>query len=736
MSRPTCQTTAKRVRRAPAITPILILLLALVLTSLTSSSAAAASSLPPSTSNSSGYSSTLIQVKIRQDLHGQNLENILTPSLYNSIAAASPLFSLPDQELAQLLATGETRSAQELPDLRLWFVITLKPGTDSAAFIQEMKSLRGVEIAEPAPLPQPLPAVTPAMTRSQGYLTAAPTGIHANYSWTKPGGNGAGITIYDIEYSWNQNHEDLTKARGIPLLLSPGDWPIDPFNGNNHGTAVLGELIADRDTKGVTGIAWGADIKLVPASTANMGYNPANAILLAAADGSPGDVILLEQQMTVCGLPFGAFGPSEWMPPVFDAIQVATANGLVVVEAAGNGGVDLDQDSCYNVFNRSVRDSGAIIVGAGQPPQTGHDRERESFSSYGSRVDLQGWGSWVVTTGYGSSYWNPDDPNNPDYWYTQFFSGTSSASPIIAGAVADLQGIALERFGTPLTAGQIRMLLARTGSPQLGNTAEHIGPRPDLFQAIASLNNPPPVADAGEDQIVECTSTTGTPVPLDGSGSYDLNHHPLTFAWSAAGIRFDDPTSMTPTGYFPWGTTVVTLVVNNGLQDSAPDLTNITVLDTRPPKISARWIRNENKRAKDEFILKFSARDLCDPAPWIMGIIETPDVNEFHVKLKTASRIKIEFNLRKGEVKIAAPDPNELLAQMQQSGGLPVESGQLVKVKLKEPDANKLVFKFDHKGKLIIVAPRPVLTVIAADLSGNVSTRHKRSHRDHDWDRE
>jgi serine protease len=202
--------------------------------------------------------------------------------------------------------------------------------------------------------------------------------------------------------------------------------------------------------------------------------------------GSAGDVILLEQQHPVCGV--FDFGPIEVFPFVFDAIQTAVAQGFVVIEAARNGGVTLDQASCSGVFDRTVQDSGAIIVGEGQPPSSGLDRQREGFSTFGSRVDLQGWGSGVVTTGYGYSYQSPDFPANPDFWYTGSFSGRSSASAIVAGAGANLQGIAFDQSEIPLLPLQIRMLLVQTGSPQLGNTAEHIGPRPDLRKAIAQFN--------------------------------------------------------------------------------------------------------------------------------------------------------------------------------------------------------------------------------------------------------
>jgi subtilisin family serine protease len=443
--------------------------------------APAASAPPP------GYSSSEIHVKFRQGTRIDSPELLLAPDLANSVGSITRLFSgLSKDKLDKMKESGEGRSRKRLPDLNLWFKIKLKPGTDTAAFIEDLKQVPNVEVVEAAPLPAPPPVITPDFQGNQGYLDISPGGIDALFSSTIPGGNGSGVKIYDVEYSWNQNHEDLSKANGIPLLLDAGDSAVDPFNDNNHGTAVLGELIADNDAKGVTGISWGAEVGLAPANTALRGYNPAHAILLAVGDGAAGDVILIEQQASVCGLP--NFGPSESISSVFDAIQTAVANGFVVVEAAGNGSVNLDQAACGTTFDRTVRDSGAIIVGAGKPPGTGADRQRESFSTYGSRVDMQGWGRGVMTTGYGNFYVDPDNPTNTNSWYTAFFSGTSSASPIVAGAAVNLQGIALAHFGAPLDPSEIRTLLVATGSAQLGNTSEHIGPRPDLFRAISELH--------------------------------------------------------------------------------------------------------------------------------------------------------------------------------------------------------------------------------------------------------
>lgn len=149
--------------------------------------------------------------------------------------------------------------------------------------------------------------------------------------------------------------------------------------------------------------------------------------------------------------------------------------------------MNLDQGACSGVFDRTLQDSGAIIVGARQPPTSAVDRQREGFSTFGSRVDLQGWGSGVVTTGYGDLYLASDRPADPGFWYTEGFSGTSSAAAIVASSAANLQGIALAQSGVPVAPVQMRTLLVQTGSPQLGNIAEPIGPRPNLLQATAHI---------------------------------------------------------------------------------------------------------------------------------------------------------------------------------------------------------------------------------------------------------
>jgi hypothetical protein len=141
---------------------------------------------------------------------------------------------------------------------------------------------------------------------------------------------------------------------------------------------------------------------MVNASNSERGWDLANSILVALSAISPGDVILIEQQ--TYGPSGHGYVPVEWIPAVYDAIKTATASGVIVVEAAANGGENLGDTSVYgSSFPSGKPDSGAIIVGAGAAcgNQGVPSRSRLSWSNYGPRVNVQGWGECVTTTGYG-----------------------------------------------------------------------------------------------------------------------------------------------------------------------------------------------------------------------------------------------------------------------------------------------------------------------------------------------
>ena len=212
-------------------------------------------------------------------------------------------------------------------------------------------------------------------------------------------------------------------------------------------------------------------------------------------------MILIELQ--ALGGPNNKYLPMQYWAAEFAAIRAAVAKGIVVVEAAGNGDENFDLPVFANTGLQ--KDAGAILVGAGVPPtnfldaydffgtfppysRIGVPRSRIWFSNYGQIVNVQGWGWHVTTLGYGDAQGGPAETS----WYTHRFSGTSSASPIVTGAVACLQGFAKVRLKRPLTPAETRDILMTTGTPQADDApraplAQRIGPQPNLPAAVAEV---------------------------------------------------------------------------------------------------------------------------------------------------------------------------------------------------------------------------------------------------------
>jgi subtilisin family serine protease len=345
--------------------------------------------------------------------------------------------------------------------------------------------------------PRPVPAGvngsavgTRLFEPAQGYLYSAPNGIGAADVWGLAGAKGKGVTICDIEGAWNRQHEDL--PAGIPLI---GGTMIADIGWRNHGTAVLGEMISVANNKGCVGISHEAKA-IVHSAVIGGVFNLAQALTNATAQLNKGDVILIELQATG---PNGKYVAMQYWSDIFSAIVAATAKGITVVEAAGNGNENFNLPIFKNTGLQ--KDSGAVIVGAGIPPanffdfdggggfgaayqKIGVPRSRIWFSNYGKIVNVQGWGFHVTTLAYGDLQGDASE----NKWYTLRFSGTSSASPIVTGAVACLQGRAKAKNGAPMTPAKVRKLLMRTGTPQVAGPGvpltQHIGPLPNLAKAM------------------------------------------------------------------------------------------------------------------------------------------------------------------------------------------------------------------------------------------------------------
>jgi len=417
---------------------------------------------------------------------------------------------------------------------------------------EALQALSFVEYVSLEPVTPPPPSSnTPDFSHLQDYRQAAVggniIGIDIDYAWSI-GIKGQGISIADIEWGFNYQHEDLLRDSFIELL------PTTNYEHDNHGTAVAGVMYAIDNGFGMTGMVNQADafygISEIP-------FGRVYGIALGIETLNEGDVFLYEMQT------YGQnenFVPADFDLPVWDITLAATNAGIIVVAAAGNGNENLDHPF-YDEYN-ARGDNGSIIVGAG----TRVGRHKASFSTYGSRVNLQGWGDWsVATTGYGQLY-----NGGPHATYTAEFAGTSSATPIVASAVVAVQSYAKNVLETILTPPEMRELLIETGTPQ-GNGwgAGNLTPQPNVQNAILALES----MHTGVLNPASFTATAAGAEHVDLAWEKNADENDVMLVWASDHV-FGVPepgASYVPGQTIPGGGTVLYLggetgFVHSGLQ--------------------------------------------------------------------------------------------------------------------------------------------------------------------------
>jgi hypothetical protein len=136
-----------------------------------------------------------------------------------------------------------------------------------------------------------------------------------------------------------------------------------------------------------------------------------------------------------------------------------------------------------------------------------------------------------------------------------------------------------------------------------------------------TITNEPPTANAGAQQQVECTSTAGAGLTLDGSGSSDPDNNIALFIWrqgSRTGqeIGYDSKVHM---DQGLGGSQDYFLRVVDAMGQSSESSTTVSVVDTTPPAIhslaaspNTLWPPNGKLVSVS---VSVSPSDACDPHP-------------------------------------------------------------------------------------------------------------------------
>ncbi len=216
------------------------------------------------------------------------------------------------------------------------------------------------------------------------------------------------------------------------------DGPDPKKEDARHGTHVAGIIAAKRDNGiGMNGVANNVEIMVVRAVPDGDEYDKdiAFAIRYAVDNGAK-----------VINTSFGKYySPHpEW---VWDAIEYASKKDVLIVNAAGNEGLDLDTVQVYPNDQKvgSSKEIGDTFITIGALNYEYGEKMVASFSNYGkTSVDLFSPGVRIWSTTPLDTY--------------EFLQGTSMASPEVAGVAAMIRS-----YFPKLTAAQVKQILMDSG---------------------------------------------------------------------------------------------------------------------------------------------------------------------------------------------------------------------------------------------------------------------------------
>lgn len=405
--------------------------------------------------------------------------------LFPGIKISKLFTSVSPGKIIKLTEKARSSDSKYAPaDFLAYYVISCSDEINTAKLSRLLLRYKSTELAyvQHTPVYPPSAKANDYLHKYQAYLNPSPVGINARYAWNMSGGDGDGnVKFIDIEQGWMLQHESFV----LNTLPCTG---INNYSFQDHGTAVLGIIMMQPNAKRGRGITPKANGYVISQWRPDGSLNNADAIMAATSHLGFGDIILLEAQVSDSAKS-DKLWPVEIQDATFQAIRLAAALGIIVIEAAGNGfnltagnNLDLFAINGKRIFNPEspdFKDSGAIMVAAAS---SASPHIRSNYSNYGNRINCYAWGENVMTAG---SY--PGSSGSAINTYTGNFSGTSSAAAIIAGAAIAVQSIAVANLNFRLSPIQMRNILSNDlyGTPSANKRSiDKIGVMPDLKKII------------------------------------------------------------------------------------------------------------------------------------------------------------------------------------------------------------------------------------------------------------
>ncbi|HUR55550.1 MAG TPA: S8 family serine peptidase, partial [Gemmataceae bacterium] len=404
--------------------------------------------------------------------------------------------------------------------------VTLERGTDVDAAVSYYSTRPGVTAAEPDYVIRA--NVTPNDTQFSSLWGM--TKIGAPTAWDASVGSG-NFVVAVIDSGVDYNHPDLAANMWHNPAETNGDGIDNDHNGliddyyganfigtntgnpmddNNHGTHVSGTIGAiGNNARGVAGVNWNVKIMALK-------------FLNAQGSGSISDAVEALNYAVAHGVKVSnnSWGGGGYSSAMFAAIQNAQNAGHIFVAAAGNSSVNIDTTPSYPA---SYNLANVVAVAS-----TTSSDQLSSFSNYGTNTtDIAAPGSGIVSTTPNNTYSN--------------FSGTSMASPHVAGAIA----LYWDANPTATAAEVISRLTSTADTVAALNGYVAGGKRLNVGAMMQGVSPPPPPADTAGPQVT-AAAWTGTTALSSVRVTFSEAINASSF--TSADVRFTVPDgTITPT---------------------------------------------------------------------------------------------------------------------------------------------------------------------------------------------